>query len=126
MLGVPCVAVVAIHGELSTAALLAVAVTGVALASVGLVRRAGEAAPPVGRRGLPWLAWLAAAGSWELLTLAANGLTDMCSHPQVLTIAHAHKPYLSSTRVTGDVGQGARADTAPAFSLTDPLRSGAG
>jgi hypothetical protein len=77
MLGVPCVAVVAIHGELSTAALLAVAFTGVALASVGLVRRAGEAAPPVGRRGLPWLAWLAAAATWELLTLAADGLPTL-------------------------------------------------
>jgi hypothetical protein len=56
-------------GELSTGALLAVGGSGVLVAVVGLARSAGEAAPPVGRRGLPWLAWLAAAGAWEVVSL---------------------------------------------------------
>lgn len=56
MLGLPCVGVVVVCGELSTAALVAVAVTGGALAGVGLAWRAGAAAPPVGRAGLPWVA----------------------------------------------------------------------
>ncbi|MBM7809029.1 hypothetical protein JOD57_004866 [Geodermatophilus bullaregiensis] len=63
-------AVVAVGGELSAAALVAVGTAGAVVAGLGLVRRSGEAAPPVGRRGLPWLGWLTAAGSWELVTLA--------------------------------------------------------
>jgi hypothetical protein len=57
--GLPCVASVIVFGELSTGALLAVGGTGVLVAVVGLARRAGEAALPVGRRGLPWVGWLA-------------------------------------------------------------------
>lgn len=68
-LGVPCVAAVMLFGELSTGALLAVGGTGVLVAAVGLARSAGEAAPPVGRRGLPWLGWLAAALAWEAVAL---------------------------------------------------------
>jgi hypothetical protein len=77
LLGAPCVAVVVVYGELSREALVAVAVTGAVLAGVGLTRRAGEAAPPVGRRGLPWLAWLAAAVAWELLTLVREDLPTL-------------------------------------------------
>ena len=65
-----CVAAVMAWGELSLGALLAVGTAGTIMAGLGLVRRSGEAAPPVGRRGLPWLVWVAAAVSWELLTLA--------------------------------------------------------
>jgi hypothetical protein len=67
--GLPCVAAVVVFGELSTGALLAVGGTGVLFAVVGLARRAGEAALPVGRRGLPWQGWLAAGVAWELLAL---------------------------------------------------------
>src|SRR4051794_21573680 len=58
--GLSCVAAVIVFGELSTGALLAVGGTGVLVAVVGLARRSGEAALPVGRRGLPWLGWLGA------------------------------------------------------------------
>ena len=76
-LGVPCVAAVMICGELSTGALIAVGTTGAVLAGIGLARRAGEAAPPVGRRGWPWLAWLAAAVTWEVLTLVDGDLPTL-------------------------------------------------
>ena len=75
--GVPCVAAVMICGELSTGALIAVGTTGAVLAGVGLARRAGEAAPPVGRRGWPWLVWLAAAVTWEVLTLFDGDLPTL-------------------------------------------------
>src|SRR3954463_12260534 len=61
--GLFCVAAVIVFGELSTGALLAVGGTGVLVAVVGLARRSGEAALPVGRRGLPWLGWGAAGPS---------------------------------------------------------------
>lgn len=69
-LGSVCVGTVAVFGELSVEALVAVSATGVIVLSAALTRRAGEATEPVGRRGLPWLAWLAAALAWELLVLA--------------------------------------------------------
>src|SRR3954470_21008742 len=72
--GLSCVAAVIVFGELSTGALLAVGGTGVLVAVVGLARRSGEAALPVGRRGLPWLGWLAAALAWEFLTLLDDDL----------------------------------------------------
>jgi hypothetical protein len=65
-----CAATVAVAGELSAGALLAVTAAGLVVAGVGLARRAGAAAPPVGRRGAPWLVWLVAAAAWELATLA--------------------------------------------------------
>jgi hypothetical protein len=75
--GVPCVAAVVTYGELSTGALTAVAATGALLAGVGLLRRAGEAAPPVARGHLPWLTWLTAAMAWELLTLVDDDLPTL-------------------------------------------------
>lgn len=67
LLGSVCVGTVAVFGELSVEALVAVSATGVIVLSAALTRRAGEAAEPVGRRGLPWAVWLAAALAWELL-----------------------------------------------------------
>ncbi len=75
--GVPCVAAVVTYGELSTAALIAVGATGALLAGVGLLRRVGEAAPPVARSHLPWLIWLTAAVAWELLTLVNADLPTL-------------------------------------------------
>ncbi len=73
----PCVAAVMVSGELGTGALLAVGGTGVLCAVVGLAARVGEAEPPVGRRGLPWLGWLAAAVAWEVLTLLDEDLPTL-------------------------------------------------
>ena len=69
-----CVIAVAAGGELSLGALLAVGTAGAIVAGAGLVRRSGETAPPVGRRGLPWLGWGTAAVSWELVMLADDDL----------------------------------------------------
>ena len=69
-----CVAAVMAWGELSVGALLAIGCTGTFVVVLGLVRRAGGTAPPVGRRGLPWLVVAAAAVSWELVTLADDDL----------------------------------------------------
>lgn len=66
-----------VYGELSAGALIAVGTTGVVLASVGLVRRAGEAASPLSGRGLPWLLWLAAAAAWEVITLVGDELRTL-------------------------------------------------
>jgi hypothetical protein len=71
---VSCVAAVTVFGELSPQALIAVAGAGVLVVVAGLALRAGEAAPPVGRRGAAWLVWLAAAVAWELVALAHDGL----------------------------------------------------
>jgi hypothetical protein len=85
-----CVAAVMAWGELSLGALLAIGTAGTVIAGLGLVRRSGEAAPPVGRRGLPWLVWGTAAVSWELVGLsdddlpALSDLTDPAlAHPAV-------------------------------------------
>jgi hypothetical protein len=92
--GLSCVAAVIVFGELSTGALLAVGGTGVLVAVVGLARRSGEAALPVGRRGLPWLGWLAAGLAWEFLTLLDDDLltvSDLAdrvlAHPPVRAAA---------------------------------------
>jgi hypothetical protein len=69
-----CVGAVVGWGELSLGALGAVGISGALVVGLGLVRRSGEASRPVGRRGLPWLAWLAVALSWELVTLADDDL----------------------------------------------------
>lgn len=76
-LGVPCVVAVVVYGELSTGALVAVGSTGALLAGVGLTQRVGEAAPPVGSGGLPWLGWLVAVAAWELLTLVDGALRTL-------------------------------------------------
>jgi len=75
--GVACVAAVVAGGELSLPALVAVAATGAVVAAVALARRSGEAAPPVGRAGMPWLVCLAAAAAWELLTLVDDDLLTL-------------------------------------------------
>jgi hypothetical protein len=92
--GLSCVVAVVVFGELSTGALLAVGGTGVLVAVVGLARRSGEAALPVGRRGLPWLGWLAAGLAWEFLTLLDDDLltvSDLAdrvlAHPPVRAAA---------------------------------------
>jgi hypothetical protein len=92
-LAVPCVAGVAVCGELSAGALLGVGAAGVVVSAAALARRAGQAARPVGRSGLPWLAWLAAAGGWEVATLATGlpTLSDLADpvlvHPAVRAAA---------------------------------------
>jgi hypothetical protein len=74
---VPCVAAVIFFGELSTGALLAVGGAGALTAVVALAGRAGEAAPPVDRRGLPWLGWLAAVLAWEVVALLDDDLPTL-------------------------------------------------
>ncbi|WP_324277877.1 hypothetical protein [Blastococcus brunescens] len=82
---ISCVTAVMFFGELTTGALLAVGAAGVLAVGVGLARHAGEDAPPVGHRGLPWLGWLAAALAWEVVTLldddlaTVSDLADPCS-----------------------------------------------
>lgn len=92
LLGMPCVAVVVAYGQLTGEALAAVGVTGTVLAAVGLVTRAGQAAEPVGRDGRPWLAWLAAAAAWELVTLVDDRLP---------TLSDLLDPVLSSPAARG-------------------------
>ncbi|GAA3162528.1 hypothetical protein GCM10010531_12970 [Blastococcus jejuensis] len=65
-----CGVVVGIAGELSAGALVAVGIAAAVVVTIGLRRRAGAAARPVGRAGLPWLAWLAAPAAWEAVALA--------------------------------------------------------
>jgi len=79
-------------GELSTGALVAVGSTGALIAIVGLADRAGEAAPPVGRRGLPWLGWLAAVLAWEVVSLVDGDLP---------TLSDLADPVLASPPVRG-------------------------
>ena len=86
----PCVLAVATAGELSVGALLAVGTAGALVTGLALARRSGEAAAPVGRRGLPWLGWLTVVVSWELVTLAdddvptVSDLADpLLAHPVV-------------------------------------------
>jgi hypothetical protein len=93
-LAVPCAAAVAAFGELSAGALVAVVATGLLIAGAGLAGRAGEAAPAVGRRGLPWAVWLVAAVVWEQATLLDDDLptvSDLAdpvlAHPLVRGVA---------------------------------------
>ncbi|MGY1711864.1 hypothetical protein ACI8AC_20400 [Geodermatophilus sp. SYSU D00758] len=65
---------VGLSGELSPGALVAVGTAGGAVAVAAMARRSGAAARPVGRRGLPWAVWAAAALGWELVTLLHDGL----------------------------------------------------
>lgn len=69
-----CAAAVMAGGELSVGAHVAIGAAGTAVVVAALVRQSGGTAPPVGRRGLPWLALAAAAVSWELVTLAHDEL----------------------------------------------------
>ena len=69
-----CALAVAVWGELSLGALVAVGAAGTGVVAAGLVRRSGEAAPPVGRRALPWLVVLAVAASFELTALLSDEL----------------------------------------------------
>jgi hypothetical protein len=85
--GLSCVVAVLVFGELSTGALLVVGGTGVLVVVVGLAHRAGEAAEPVGRRGLPWLGWLAAGVAWEFLALVDDDLPTV-SDLADLVLAH--------------------------------------
>jgi len=70
----PCAVAVGVWGELSLGALVAVGTAGTLVVFVGLARRSGDAAPPVGRAALPWLVWLGAAASWELTALLSDEL----------------------------------------------------
>jgi hypothetical protein len=70
----PCAVAVGVWGELSLGALVAVGTAGTLVVAMGLARRSGEASPGMGRRALPWLAWLGAAGAWELTALLSHRL----------------------------------------------------
>lgn len=109
MAAAACVVVVAAYGELSAEALVAVTLTGVAVAAIGIARRAGAAAEPVGRSGLPWLAWLALAGAWELLTFAVAELPTLSD---VLDPGLAH-PVLRGAATLGWLAVGAWLVTRP-------------
>jgi hypothetical protein len=98
-----CVAAVSSFGELSTGALVAVGCTGVLVAAVGLAGRAGEAAPSIGRRGLPWLGWLAAAVAWEALTLLDDDLPTLSDLADPVL---AHPPVRAAATI-GWLGAGA-------------------
>jgi hypothetical protein len=94
--GAACVLSVGLFGELSAGALVAVAVTGLLVVGAGLVRRAGEAAAPVGRGAAPWLVWLVALVAWEVRALAAADvptlsdlLDPVLAHPAVRAAATA-------------------------------------
>ncbi|WP_233495993.1 hypothetical protein [Geodermatophilus sp. TF02-6] len=89
---VACTFAVGICGELSLGALLTVAAVGLTVLAVGLARRAGAAATAVGRSGLPWLGWLAAAAAWEVVTLADVGRP---------TLSDLADPLLASPAVRG-------------------------
>ena len=89
---VACVLAVVVFGELSTGALLVVGGTGLLVTAVGLARRAGEGAAPVGRRGLPWLLSLAAGLAWEVVTLVDDGLP---------TVSDFADPLLASPAARG-------------------------
>jgi hypothetical protein len=107
--GVPCIVAVMVYGELSSAALIAVGTTGAVLAGCGLAWRAGQAAPPVGRRGLPWLLWLAAAAMWELLTFVDE---DLVTLSDLLDPVLAH-PALRGAATAGWLAAGAWLLTRP-------------
>ncbi|MGY1770916.1 hypothetical protein [Blastococcus sp. SYSU D00813] len=100
---VVCVVAVVGSGELSTGALLVLSGVGLAVAGTGLARRTGAAAPPVGRRGLPWLGWLAAGLVWEVVTLAADDLPTVSDLADPLL---AHPPVRAAATV-GWVAAGA-------------------
>jgi hypothetical protein len=77
VLGPPCVVAVAVGGELSAPALVAVLGTGSVLAAVGMAGRSGAGAAPVGRRGAAWLVWVVSLLAWELLTLASDAMPTL-------------------------------------------------
>ena len=112
---VACAAAVAVSGELSVGALVAVAAAGLLVAGVGLARRAGAGAPGVGRRGLPWLGWLAAAVVWEVATLAADDLP---------TLSDLADPLLASPVPRGVATLGWLAAGAWLVTRPGPRRSG--
>lgn len=58
--------------------------------------------------------------------MAEDGLPDAAKVAAAVDDLLTKKPHLGSTRVAGDVGQGARGDTGPMVSLGDLLRAGAG
>ena len=105
-------AAVVAYGELSAPALVAVVGAGGLLAAVALVERAGAAAPPVGRGGLPWLVWLAAAGAWEALALVS---------PRLPTLSDLLDPLLAVPALRGAATVGWLA--AGAWLLTRPTGS---
>ena len=89
-----CALAVAVWGELSLGAHVAVGAAGTLVVAVGLARRSGEAAPAAGRPALPWLVALAAAAAWELTALLSDALptvSDLAdpvlAHPVLRAVA---------------------------------------
>ncbi len=113
---VACAVTVAVSGELSTGALLAVGGTGVLVTAVGLARRAGGAAPPVGRRALPWVGWLGAVLAWEVTTLLDDDLPTVSDLADPL-LAH---PAARAAATCGWVAAGAWLLSRPASRAEGP------
>jgi hypothetical protein len=104
-----CATAVAVCGELSTGALLAVAAAGAVVVAVGLTGRAGAAAPPVGRGGLPWLGWLALGLAAEVVALLDDDLPTLSDLADPL-LAH---PLVRAAATAAWLGAGAWLVTRP-------------
>ncbi len=115
-----CATVVAVSGELSTGALLAVAVAGAAVVGVGLARRAGAGAPPVGRRGLPWLGLLVAGLAAEAVALLDDDLPTLSDVADPL-LAH---PVARAAATVAWLTSGAWLVTRPGAGAGAPPRPG--
>jgi hypothetical protein len=111
-----CGVAVGVSGELSTGALLAVGGTGALVAVVGMVRRAGRAALPVGRGGLPWVGWSTAAVAWEVLALLDDDLPTLSDLADVL-LAH---PLVRGAATVGWLGAGAWLAARPGRPAEEP------
>ena len=86
-------ATVAVFGELSWQAFLAVSIPGILLAGWALARRAGSGAPAPPDGGRPWLCWVIALALWELSTFLSGDalptLSDLADLPLASPVPRA-------------------------------------
>jgi hypothetical protein len=71
---VGCAVAVAVWGELSTGALVAVGAAGTAVVGLALARRSGAGAAPVAGHARAWTAVLLVVLAWELVALTSGVL----------------------------------------------------